>query len=76
MLSGGLRIGVSERLAKTSLSRYSNIPLEKIEKIWHGLNIPYINLFAWLDGKVNEPNLSMQLSLKIVIVFPSLPHGK
>ena len=58
LLSGGLRIGVSERLAKTSLSRYSNIPLEKIEKIWHGLNIPYINLFAWLDGKVNEPKIN------------------
>ena len=55
ILSGGLRIGVSEKTVKKALSKYGNKELEKIEKIWHGLNHPYNNLFDWLDNKKPEP---------------------
>ncbi len=57
LVTGGLRIGVSARLAKTALSHYSGKDLADIEKIWHGLEIPYHNLFAWLDGKQEKPKI-------------------
>ena len=57
LVTGGLRIGVSARLAKTALSHYSGKDLADIEKIWHGLEIPYANLFAWLDGKSEKPKI-------------------
>lgn len=57
LVTGGLRIGVSARLAKTALSHYSGKDLTDIEKIWHGLEIPYSNLFAWLDGKAEKPEI-------------------
>ena len=36
LISGGLRIGVSSRLTKTALAKFSHKNLDDIEKIWHG----------------------------------------
>ena len=47
LITGGLRIGVSERMVKLSLSVYGNKEIESIEKIWHGLSPPYDNLFNY-----------------------------
>ena len=55
LLTGGMRIGLSEKIAKLSLSEYGNQKIEKIEKIWHGLRPPYKDLFDWLDKKKPEP---------------------
>ena len=57
LATGGLRVGVSARLAKTALAAYSGQNLEDIEKIWHGLEIPYTSLFAWLDGVGPRPEI-------------------
>ena len=59
LFTGGLRIGVSSRLVKQALANYGNVNLEEIEKIWHGLNIPYIELFSWLEKKDNKPKISI-----------------
>lgn len=58
LLTRGLRIGVSARLAKTALAEYSGQDLAEIEKIWHGLESPYVRLFEWLDGKAEKPEIS------------------
>ena len=55
LVTGGLRIGVSERLAKQALAAYGGVPVEEIEEIWHGLEPPYASLFAWLDGRDDKP---------------------
>lgn len=55
MATGGLRIGVSARLAKTALADMSGEDLQEIEQVWHGLIPPYENLFAWLTGTGNKP---------------------
>ena len=57
LATGGLRVGVSARLAKTALAAYSGRDLAEIEKIWHGLEIPYTDLFAWLDGRAPAPEI-------------------
>lgn len=57
LVTGGLRIGISARLAKTALAHYSGKDLTEIEKIWHGLEIPYTHLFAWLDGQAEKPTI-------------------
>ena len=41
--TGGLRIGVSERLVKTALADLYNKSVNEIEEIWHGLEFPYEN---------------------------------
>jgi len=57
LATGGLRIGVSERLAKTALAEMSGMDLKDIEEIWHGIKMPYGDLFAWLDGTSPKPEI-------------------
>lgn len=54
-ITGGLRVGVSERLAKTALAEFGNCPVSEIEEVWHGLAPPYETLFAWLEGQGARP---------------------
>lgn len=56
LITGGLRIGVSARLAKLALADFGNVDVTDIEEIWHGLSPPYESLFAWLEGKTDRPS--------------------
>ena len=55
MVTGGLRIGVSARLAKIALAGMGGVDVSEIEEIWHGLEPPYESLFDWLDGHGAKP---------------------
>jgi DNA ligase-1 len=55
LVTGGLRIGVSARLAKTSAAALGNKDPQDIELIWPGLRPPYVELFAWLEGRADQP---------------------
>ena len=57
-VTGALRVGVSARLAKTALADWSGQKLTDIEEVWHGLRPPYAELFAWLSGKAERPDVS------------------
>jgi DNA ligase-1 len=57
LATGALRIGLSARLAKTALAEMSGIELQAIEEVWHGVHMPYTELFAWLDGKAERPDI-------------------
>jgi DNA ligase-1 len=60
LITGGLRIGVSARLAKTALSQWSGVALDEIEAVWHGLAPPYEPLFRWLEGAAERPDTAGQ----------------
>jgi len=55
LLTGGLRVGVSARLAKTAAAALGNKDPQEIELIWSGLKPPYVELFAWLEGRADKP---------------------
>jgi ATP-dependent DNA ligase len=57
LITGGLRVGVSARLAKTALAEWGKVSLDDIEALWHGLAPPYGELFAWLEGKGPRPEI-------------------
>ncbi len=57
LATGALRIGLSARLAKTALAAMSGKALQDLEEIWHGLEMPYAELFAWLDGRAARPDI-------------------
>ncbi|WBU61475.1 cisplatin damage response ATP-dependent DNA ligase [Paracoccus albus] len=50
LATGGLRVGVSARLARAALAEFGELPLTEVEEIWHGLTPPYLELFAWAGG--------------------------
>ncbi len=55
LITGGLRIGVSARLAKTALAALGDRDPNEVEELWHGVSPPYLDLFAWVEGKSHAP---------------------
>ncbi|MFM7689417.1 MAG: ATP-dependent DNA ligase, partial [Alphaproteobacteria bacterium] len=56
LLTGGLRVGVSARLARVALAEWSGTSVEAIEEAWHAIPAPYQPLFAWLEGRAPQPD--------------------
>jgi DNA ligase-1 len=55
LVTGGLRIGVSARLAKTAAAALGDKDAHEIELLWPGLRPPYVELFQWLEGRAERP---------------------
>ncbi|MES2096436.1 MAG: cisplatin damage response ATP-dependent DNA ligase [Pseudomonadota bacterium] len=55
MATGGLRIGVSARLAKTALAQAFSVEVDAVEEVWHALAPPYAELFDWVEGRGAQP---------------------
>jgi len=55
LVTGGLRVGVSARLAKTAVAQFGDLPVAEVEELWHGLDMPYTELFAWAEGTGEKP---------------------
>jgi DNA ligase-1 len=65
LITGGMRIGVSARLAKTALAAWAGKDdVNEIEEVWHGLEPPYAALFAWLEGKGPKPDPDMHAAFR------------
>ena len=76
LATGGLRVGVSERLAKTALAAMRGDDcLDRIEEMWHGLEPPYVSLFAWLDGKAPPPQVDLRLAFRPMMLAHPLDGG-
>ena len=61
LMTGGLRVGLSARLAKQALAdlgaaHHQAVTVADIEEIWHGQAPPYGDLFAWLEGRSERPS--------------------
>jgi DNA ligase-1 len=58
LITGALRIGVSARLAKNAVAMLGQKPPNEVEEVWHGLKPPYLDLFAWVEGRSARPETS------------------
>jgi DNA ligase-1 len=63
LVTGGLRIGVSARLAKAAVAALADktvhdLTVHDLEVIWPSLAPPYRELFAWLEGQAARPTSS------------------
>jgi DNA ligase-1 len=56
LITGGLRVGASARLAKIALAEIGGVDADEVEEVWHGLAPPYEPLFAWLEGRGPKPD--------------------
>jgi len=50
LATGGLRVGISARLAKTGFAQAFGLDVDAVEEVWHALAPPYAELFAWGEG--------------------------
>jgi DNA ligase-1 len=75
LVTGGLRIGVSARLAKQALADLGQVDVVEIEELWHGLIPPYVELFAWLEGKATKPTTAVRALFRPVMLAHALDEG-
>ena len=80
LATGGMRVGVSERLAKTALAQMlapegHDETLTQIEEMWHGLEPPYVSLFAWLDGREPPPQVDLRLAFRPMMLAHPLDNA-
>ena len=76
LITGGLRVGVSARLAKTALAEWGAVPLEEIEALWHGLTAPYEELFAWLEKRGARPEIGGRPTFHPLMLAQPLDEGE
>lgn len=55
---GGMRVGVSARLAKQAFALAFDVPVDDVEELWHAIPPPYAPLFAWGEGRTERPDLA------------------
>jgi len=55
LVTGAMRIGVSARLAKSAVASLGGKEADEIELVWPGLEPPYLDLFAWVEGHGGKP---------------------
>ena len=76
LIMGGLRIGVSARLAKTALAEFGGVDITEIEEIWHGLTPSYEPLFAWLEGRAGRPSPDISAPFRpVMLAHPLIPKS-
>jgi DNA ligase-1 len=76
LITGALRVGVSARLAKTALAGMGDVPVDRIEELWHGLEPPYAPLFAWLEGKAPPPAAGDGLGFRPLMLATPLSEAE
>ncbi|MCK0099088.1 cisplatin damage response ATP-dependent DNA ligase [Qipengyuania sp. S6317L1] len=58
LATGGMRVGVSARLAKTAFAQAFDVNVEDVEEYWHALEPPYTELFQWAAEGADPPDVS------------------
>ena len=58
LATGGMRIGISARLAKTAFAQAFDVAVEEVEEYWHALAPPYAELFDWAAEGGNPPDVA------------------
>lgn len=75
LVTGGLRVGVSARLAKQALADFGGRDVTEIEELWHGLAPPYGSLLAWLAGTGPRPAQAAAAPFRPVMLSHALVEG-
>jgi DNA ligase-1 len=71
LATGGLRVGVSARLAKTAFAQAFGVSVEEVEEYWHALAPPYSGLFAWAaDGAPPPDTEALPLFRPFMLAHP------
>src|SRR5665213_358360 len=75
LLTGGLRVGVSARLAKQALAALGGVAVEEIEEVWHGQHAPYEDLFAWLEKRSEKPSADTPARFRPVMLAQAIDEA-
>jgi ATP-dependent DNA ligase len=75
LIGGAPRVGVSARLAKQALADMSGHSVGDIEEVWHAVEKPYLDLFAWLEGREPKPTLEHKPVFRPLMLAHPIEEG-
>ncbi len=75
LASGGMRVGISARLAKTAFAQGFDLSVDDVEEVWHALRPPYLELFEWGEGKTERPDPSQSAFFRPFMLAHPLDKG-
>lgn len=75
LVTGGLRIGVSARLAKTAAAALGSHSVTDVELVWPGLEPPYETLFRWLEGEGEAPESNNPVLFRPVMLAHAIEEA-
>jgi DNA ligase-1 len=75
LATGGMRIGVSARLAKTGFAQAFGVDVAEVEEYWHALAPPYAELFAWAAHGGAPPDLAGKARFRPFMLAHPLEDG-
>ncbi len=71
LATGGMRVGVSSRLAKVAFAQAFDVVVDDVEEYWHALEPPYAQLFAWAaDGEDPPDTANLPLFKPFMLAHP------
>ena len=74
LVTGGLRVGVSARLALAALARTGGLPEDEVAELWHAARPPYPRLFEWHAGGA-RPSVESSASFRPVMLAHPVQDG-
>ncbi|HEY1447751.1 MAG TPA: cisplatin damage response ATP-dependent DNA ligase [Caulobacteraceae bacterium] len=75
LMTGGLRVGLSARLAKQATADVGGVDVGEIEELWHALSPPYGDLFAWLEGRGEKPTSAAPARFRPVMLAHAIDEA-
>ncbi len=76
LATGGLRVGVSARLAKVAFAEAFGVEVDRVDEYWHALEPPYAILFEWAAGAGDMPDLSETAWFRPFMLAHPLEEGE
>ncbi|MBN8919158.1 MAG: cisplatin damage response ATP-dependent DNA ligase, partial [Rhizobiales bacterium] len=76
LVTGGLRVGVSARLAKSAVAALGDRTADEIELIWPALAPPYPDLFAWIEGRAGKPSANDPAPFRPVMLAHAIEEAE
>jgi DNA ligase-1 len=58
LVNGGIRVGVSARLAKQAFANAFGLTVDDVDEVWHATEPPFAELFDWAEGRGARPDLA------------------
>ncbi len=75
LVTGGLRVGVSARLARQALADLGEKDAAEVEALWHGQAPPYPALFGWVEGRTAKPETRSQAIFRPVMLATAMTEA-
>ncbi len=71
-----LRIGMSARSVKHMLAGFGGVDVGEIEEVWHAQEPPYLDLFAWLEGRGPKPDCKDAVTFHPVMLAHAIDEAE